>query len=203
MKRKSLPLNNKTLKRGMNEDVLDEELVNSNIVLQDDLRPFERLKSMLMDHFILSFVLIPIIIIPFGITLLIENDLLDKILLVLVFSIYLNKDILRGRSPAKRMFGQVVIDYKSKKPANELRCTISNFTAILWPLECVVVVFNPNRRIGDFIAGTQVMRSSKEEAKNIVQEIKTLEKLSWPLSLGLSIIYIIIIFQMIDRISPF
>ena len=44
---------------------------------------------------------------------------------------------------------------KTDTVASSLKCLIRNITIILWPIEVIVVLVSPSRRIGDFIAGTE------------------------------------------------
>jgi uncharacterized RDD family membrane protein YckC len=183
----------------MNGKILDREMVGSEFVYQDDLKAGERLKSMLLDHFIICFTILPPVIIPELIGIQISKWL-DEIIMLLVFGIYLNKDFLRGRSPAKRILGQVVIDKETELPADGFKCVIRNFTDIFWIFEVIIVMFNPNRRIGDLIAGTKVVRTNKEEIKSILSNFQNANKLNWILSLGIAMFYIWIIFQITDSI---
>jgi uncharacterized RDD family membrane protein YckC len=65
---------------------------------------------------------------------------------------YLNKDFLQGRSPAKRLLGL---------STNELRAFLRNVTAMLWPVEVRLIALGCRKRLGDYIAGTQVVASPK------------------------------------------
>lgn len=185
------------IKNRMDKNILDSELIENEFVYQDDLKAIERLKSMLLDHFIVCFTIFPPIIIPklIGIEMSIW---LDEILMLLIFGIYLNKDFLQGRSAAKRILGQIVIDNRTKKPANEIKCAIRNFTDIFWILEVMVVIFYPNKRIGDMIAGTKVVRTDKVEIKSMIKDFQKANKINWILSLGIALFYIWIIFQIMN-----
>ena len=66
----------------------------------------------------------------------------------LLMAFYLNKDFLKGRSPAKRLFQLQVVDADGH-PANELRCFLRNVTALLWPVEVLVLLLGRRTRLGD------------------------------------------------------
>jgi len=83
----------------------------------------------------------------------------------------INKDFFNAKSIAKRHFGYQIVDSKSNLPANELQCVIRNSTMIIWPLEVVVSMFNSEKRIGDFLAGTKLVKSGKEAPELIMTEI--------------------------------
>lgn len=74
----------------------------------------------------------------------------------LAISLYFNKDMFLGRSPAKRIFKLQIVDIKNHRPANPLRCLVRNITLILFPIELIAGLINNERRIGDFIAGTKL-----------------------------------------------
>lgn len=70
--------------------------------------------------------------------------------------IYLNKDFLNGRSPLKRLLNTQVQN-QAGAPANKLQCFVRNITCFMWPLEVLLVVVSGRKRLGDYIAGTQVV----------------------------------------------
>lgn len=75
---------------------------------------------------------------------------------VLVFSLYFNKDLYLGQSPAKRIMRFRVVDVRTGRPAGPLRCLVRNVTLLIWPVEVVAAMVNVERRLGDFIAGTKL-----------------------------------------------
>lgn len=78
-------------------------------------------------------------------------------LLLIPFCIYFLKDSLNGRSIAKRVMKLQVVQNSSNEVANPIRCFIRNIFCAIWPIEVIVTFFNPERRIGDFVAGTKVV----------------------------------------------
>lgn len=138
---------------------------------------FHRISSMLLDHFIMTFIIVPPMIIlsilKVNGILKIDNGTLSVIFFFMMF-IYINKDFFNAKSPAKRILGYQVINRKTEKPATELQCFVRNLTiAVAWPLEVVVGLINPERRIGDFLANTKVTLSEKEKLKTIWTDIKS------------------------------
>lgn len=125
----------------------------------DENPKIHRVLSMLLDHLILSLILlIPIIIC----LILFSFEESNNIFFFILF-IYLNKDFLNAKSPAKRLLGFQVVDKETGRKALEIQCFIRNLTIIFaWPLEVVICYFNPKRRIGDFLANTTVISSEKE-----------------------------------------
>jgi hypothetical protein len=84
------------------------------------------------------------------------DGLLRTLGLVLWIGI-LNKDFFNGQSPIKRINGYQVVDVSTLQPANKIKCLVRNVTALLWPIEAIFALINPQRRIGDFIAGTKLI----------------------------------------------
>ena len=131
-----------------------------------------RIASMLLDHLIMSFVIGIIAIILFGIGyLIIENPNKSELpdwmmsipifLALVIFSVYFNKDAIKGKSPAKRILGLIIVDNKSGEIANPIKTFIRNTTLIFWPIEVIFTLFSPERRIGDYLAGTKVISDNK------------------------------------------
>ena len=133
-----------------------------------------RLGTMLLDHVIMILVIM-IFVAPgmvydivqtFG-----DTDAPPKLFLgnyylnIFGFSLYFNKDIFLGRSPAKRILKLQIVNVKTNKPANPLRCLVRNITIVLWPIEVIVGLINNERRIGDFIAGTKLTTYDPEQHK--------------------------------------
>lgn len=105
-----------------------------------------RLLSMLGDHVILCLVCIPVL-------LLLPTGGKSEFYALLVP--YLNKDFLQGRSPAKRLLG-LQLHEATGMPANELRAFLRNVTFLLWPVEGLLLALGSQKRLGDYLAGTQV-----------------------------------------------
>jgi uncharacterized RDD family membrane protein YckC len=74
------------------------------------------------------------------------------------FALYFCKDIIGGRSIAKRILGLQVVDNSTGKAASPFRCFLRNITCVLWPIEGIVALINTSRRLGDRIAGTRLVR---------------------------------------------
>lgn len=152
---------------------------------EKELTAGNRVGAMLLDHLVMSFV-ITIIAMPtmiskfdqaFGDEALANKGAIDWTLIVMCFgmSLYFNKDMIQGKSIAKRALKQEVVNVKTGEVASTLKCFVRNLTIAVWPIEVIAVLINPSRRIGDFIAGTRVdfiteERNSKPKIdfKNII-----------------------------------
>ena len=157
-----------------------------------------RIGSMLLDHVIMSFIL-AILIMPFMFigmseSLSEESNQMsyESSLIIYAFilgmSLYLNKDAIKVKSIAKRALKHEIIDINTGEIASPLKCFIRNILIILWPIEVIVVLASPSRRIGDFIAGTKVVNISKERGENVSVNFK---QIAITIALGFLIMFAI------------
>jgi uncharacterized RDD family membrane protein YckC len=73
---------------------------------------------------------------------------------------YLLKDIFKGRSIGKRLFGLRVIDKNNNNNVpGIIRLMLRNLTILIWPIELLMLI-TTKRRIGDIIAKTNVNNHS-------------------------------------------
>lgn len=131
-----------------------------------------RIGAMLLDHFVMTFAIM-FLVLPFTIgsfgegitddstTSPFSSDLFFY-LMVFGMSLYFNKDMIQGKSVAKRALKLEVVNIKTGEVASSLKCLIRNLTIAVWPIEVIAVLINPSRRIGDLIAGTRVGYISDE-----------------------------------------
>ena len=119
--------------------------------------------SMLLDQIIMSFLGGALGLVVLGVTYAITGTpdtfggALYPWVAGVVLLIYFNKDWFGGRSLAKRITGQQVVHVGSGLRADSLHCFLRNLTILVWPLELVVTLVSPRRRLGDWLAGTQVV----------------------------------------------
>ena len=132
-----------------------------------------RIVSMLLDHIFMTIIMAVISFTPmlfsagnlFKVTHQQETDFFEGstlFIFALGFSLYFCKDCITGRSLAKRIIKQQVINHKTNDIASPLQCLVRNLFCILWPIEIIVTLFSPTRRIGDFVAGTAVVAFDEE-----------------------------------------
>jgi uncharacterized RDD family membrane protein YckC len=120
-----------------------------------------RLRSMIGDHIIMGMVCVPVAMVLFPVV--------AKEAFYFMLVPYLNKDFLQGRSPAKRLLGLQLQD-ATGSPTNELRAFLRNVTAMMWPVEVLLIVLGSRKRLGDYIAGTQVVRGITSNRMNSWQQ---------------------------------
>lgn len=145
------------------------------------LVPNQRLKAMMLELMYTVSIFFPFLIL-LAIPIVVWSDPITMtfqwidLMTIIPFSIMLigllNKDFFNGQSVIKRILGYQIIDLKTVQPASRLKCMVRNMTAPLWPLEAVFILINPKRRLGDFIAGTQVVEVTPTDPQAILDEIK-------------------------------
>ena len=82
-----------------------------------------------------------------------------------------NKDFYSGQSVVNRLWGYKVVDIKTGNFPGQFKCMLRNLTAPIFPFELPFVLLNPERRLGDFIAGTKLIKVEKSDPESILNEI--------------------------------
>jgi uncharacterized RDD family membrane protein YckC len=127
-----------------------------------------RLGTMILDHIIMTFgamiFAVPGMISGFATAFNISHeqqspDLFGNMSYVMLigFAVYFCKDSINGRSPAKRILKLQVVDNTTGRAASPIKCFVRNIFIALWPIEVIVSLINPSRRIGDLVAGTKLV----------------------------------------------
>lgn len=130
----------------------------------------ERLNSMVLDQLIMAGISF-LLFLPYNFVSLAKSFSLQHEPELMSFSgpilfnfglsgiiLYFCKDSINGRSWGKRRSGLQVVHYKTGDPASPMRCFVRNLTAVVFYLEFIVALANPERRIGDYLAGTKLVR---------------------------------------------
>lgn len=125
-----------------------------------------RLGTMLLDHFFMTMIagifFIPEIISMTSNVLVHEQPKSNvfggtSYIFLIGFALYFCKDCINGRSIAKRILKLQIVDNSTGEVASPLKCLLRNLFIALWPLEVIAALINPNRRIGDWVAGTKLV----------------------------------------------
>ncbi|WP_462250994.1 RDD family protein [Ekhidna sp.] len=136
--------------------------------MEKDTNAGTRLGSMLIDHFVMTFIamifFIPGMISTFATAFQVNHEQTSPDIFgglsyvgLLGFALYLCKDSINGRSIAKRILKIQVVNNQTGEVASPLKCFVRNLFCALWPIEVIVTLANPSRRIGDMVAGTKVV----------------------------------------------
>lgn len=127
-----------------------------------------RIGSMLLDHIAMTFIamifFVPGMISVFSTAFEVNHEQTSTDIFgglsyvgLIGFALYFCKDCINGRSIAKRALKLQVVDNNSGNVASPIKCFVRNIFCILWPIEVIVTLANPSRRIGDMVAGTRVI----------------------------------------------
>ncbi|WP_177229074.1 RDD family protein [Pustulibacterium marinum] len=162
-----------------------------------------RIGAMLLDHVAMTFVaiifMIPFMIGVFSNALQVSHEpssfAFSKVLLyiaLLGFSLYFCKDSFQGRSLGKRVTKLQVHNYKTGQIAHPMRCFIRNIFIIIWPLEVIMTLINPSRRLGDYVAGTCVVTydAATDQPKTNYAQVGMAIVISYVILLLISLPYI-------------
>lgn len=136
--------------------------------MQKTLSTGTRIGSMILDHLLMTMICllfsIPLFIRQITSVFTISHEMPESgingpwmYLAALGFSLYFCKDCINGRSPAKRITRLQVVDHRTGQVASTFRYFIRDLFIILWPVEVIMTLINPARRLGDYIAGTRVV----------------------------------------------
>lgn len=128
-----------------------------------------RLATMLLDHFFMTLIavlfFIPGMISGFSDSLKVSHEQTDfdfmqgpmRYIGILGVALYFCKDIINGRSIAKRILKLQIVDNATGRVATPLQCFVRNIFCVLWPIEVIVAITNTSRRLGDIVAGTKLL----------------------------------------------
>jgi uncharacterized RDD family membrane protein YckC len=138
-----------------------------------------RLGAMILDHFFMTMIamvfFIPRMISGFSEAFKVSHEQTNPNFMggafgyigMFGFALYFCKDIINGRSIAKRILKLQVVDNSTGQPASPLKCFVRNLFCVLWPIEVIIALTNPERRLGDRVAGTKLVNfdNSLEQPK--------------------------------------
>jgi uncharacterized RDD family membrane protein YckC len=128
-----------------------------------------RIATMILDHVFMTFIAmifyIPLMISSFSKAFKTDHEPEDFNFMsgpmlyigLFGFALYFCKDIFNGRSLAKRILRLQLVDSNTGEVASPLQCFARNLFLIIWPVEFIVALANPGRRIGDQVAGTRLV----------------------------------------------
>lgn len=128
-----------------------------------------RLGAMILDHFFMTIIamvfFIPGMISGFSDAFKVSHEQTNPNFMggalgyigMFGFGLYFCKDVVNGRSIAKRILKLQVVDNSTGQPASPIKCFVRNLLCVLWPIEVIVAMTNTERRLGDRIAGTKLV----------------------------------------------
>lgn len=114
---------------------------------------------------------------------------------IILFSIFINKDICFGRSIGKYFNRTRVVSVRTGNAASPIQCSLRNLFILIWPLEAIFIILYPKRRFGDIVAGTKVQEAGEIDSDTKWQYVQAV------LSILTSLILVYFLFTYIDSLS--
>jgi uncharacterized RDD family membrane protein YckC len=131
-----------------------------------------RIAAFLIDHFIMTFLMVSIVFIALGPNFMDENNpskMMTTMMFVMIpgFILYFAKDSLKGISAGKWIMGIMVRDeYNQNEIPSFGRLFLRNLFIIIWPVEFIALATNDQKkRLGDKVAKTIVVKNPNKPTK--------------------------------------
>jgi len=135
--------------------------------MQQKINASTRFATMALDHVIMSVIsmifFIPNMFASFSHAFTVTHEQIStwdfkiSYFALIGITLYFCKDCFNGRSIAKRMLKLQVVDFKTGQVASPLQCLVRDLFCIIWPVEMIVALVNPSRRLGDYVAKTKLV----------------------------------------------
>jgi hypothetical protein len=112
------------------------------------------------------------------------------LLFLLGIALLLCKDIVNERSIAKRVIKLQLVNHRTGQVAQPWQYVVRNLLLIIWPIEVIVAMIDPERRLGDRLAGTRLVRydPSIEQPKPNFGYLALVIFITYVILLGLAIL---------------
>lgn len=141
----------------------------------EDLSEFSsrkrRIAAFLIDHFVLSFLMVSIVFIALDFNFM-DNECMDNmqsiVLWVMIpgFLVYFSKDSIKGISIGKWIMGIMIRNDFDNEIPTFVKLFIRNLLIVIWPIEFIVLAASPDKkRLGDKIAKTKVLNNPNKPKK--------------------------------------
>ncbi|MEZ4951923.1 MAG: RDD family protein [Saprospiraceae bacterium] len=131
-----------------------------------------RIAAFIIDHFVMTFLMVSIVFIALGPNFMDENNrskMMTTMLFVMIpgFILYFAKDSLKGISIGKWIMGIMVRDENNQIEIPSFgRLFLRNLFIIIWPVEFIVLATNDQKkRLGDKVAKTVVVKNPNKPNK--------------------------------------
>ncbi len=131
-----------------------------------------RIAAFLIDHFVLTFLMVSIVFLALGPNYMDENNIgkmTSSMLTVMLpgFLLYFAKDSIQGISIGKWIMGIMVRDQINPNEIPSFgRLLVRNLFIIIWPVEFIVLAANQDKkRLGDKVSKTIVVKNPNKPTK--------------------------------------
>lgn len=120
---------------------------------------FNRLIAFIIDLLIIS-MLISLLLFA---TQTVNSQFLTQFLSALMLTLLLCKDCINGQSVGKRIMKIQVVDETTNKNISVVGCIVRNFFVFFWIVEFFVLLISKNKRIGDYVTKTKIVKNDNTE----------------------------------------
>ena len=127
-----------------------------------------RIVAFLIDHFILTFLMVSIVLIAIGPDF-IGNSNTDRMQSIMYWVmipgclLYFSKDSYRGISIGKWVMGIMIRSNEDNEIPSFIKLFVRNLLVIIWPIEFIVLAVSKNKkRLGDLIVKTKVVKNANK-----------------------------------------
>lgn len=131
-----------------------------------------RIAAFLIDHFIMTFLIVAIVFLSLGTSYMDEPDFFNtaiRMLPAMVFGmfLYFSKDSIKGISVGKWIMGIMIRDENNPTQIPSFgRLFSRNLSFVIFPIECIVLAISEEKkRLGDKTAKTIVVKNPNKPAK--------------------------------------
>lgn len=117
-----------------------------------------KLESWAIDFLVVFIFSIPLVLVYF----IFEHLYYAVFMISFIYCIVICKDLIYGQSFGKYKYKLLIVDMNGNTPSL-FKLIIRNIIFILiWPLEIIINMIHPERRLGDLICGTQLVISNEK-----------------------------------------
>lgn len=156
----------------------------------------QRIGAFLIDYGILMVIGIPICIISIVIQIFSDNFYSQIFLFTILFNFFLCKDLFAlGQSKGKSICKLHITKLNNDTPS-PLILVLRNLFIVIWPIELLIIIINPERRLADIIFGTKVSSYKAEITPPTTNHIKSFIKY-YPITLIFCCIIMLLILLLI------
>lgn len=123
----------------------------------------QRLSSIAIDYAICMLAGIPFVIVAMIFQAFTTEFYIQFISFALYLSIFLCKDFYKtGRSKGKEILKMKIVRCSDERQPTMNTLILRNIFLVIWPIEFIAILVNSERRLGDILLGTKIVRCQED-----------------------------------------